>query len=433
MTKKRIARFIFSCSVFWRISSLAFITSSCRFLPSHEGPNKISHINIIDRNGLSETISSTPRLKAFETIDFLSPQPYQKVMRVCGRDKSGDIHAFITSYHSNGQIKQYLEACNNRAKGVYREWYANGQLKIDAFVIGGAADINTQAEQSFIFEGVTKAWDEEGFLVAEIPYQKGILSNISRHFHKNGKLWKSISYVNGLVEGAVEIYLEDGSLFQKTHYKKGKKEGFSTRYWDKDRIAFQEQYREDKLIMGHYYNKENLLVASIENGIGQRAIFGQNVLKQLQEYHNGFPQGRIEIYDEQGALSRTYYLKNGEKEGEENTYFSGKTPSTPHILLTWKEGILQGPMKTWYENGTLESLKEMSQNKKHGISTAWYPDGHLMLVEEYEDDKLIKGQYYQKGDNTPVSIIHKGEGIATLFDTEGHLLRKISYRDGKPI
>ena len=53
---------------------------------------------------------------------------------------------------SYGQIKQYLESVNSRALGVYHEWYANGQQKVEALVIGGVAD-QKLAVQMFLVIG----------------------------------------------------------------------------------------------------------------------------------------------------------------------------------------------------------------------------------------------------------------------------------------
>jgi antitoxin component YwqK of YwqJK toxin-antitoxin module len=75
----------------------------------------------------------------------------------------------------------------------------------------------------------------------------------------------------------------------------------------------------------------------------------------------------------------------------------------------------------------------MSENQKHGLLTAWYRNGALMLVEEYECDKLLKGEYYRMGEKIPLSQIEKGKGIATLFNPEGNFSRKVYYQEGKPI
>lgn len=69
---------------------------------------------------------------------------------------------------------------------------------------------------------------------------------------------------------------------------------------------------------------------------------------------------------------------------------------------------------------------------KEGTAFAWYQDGSRMLIEEYENDLLILGRYYKKGDNEPVSRVKEGDGIATLYDPKGNFVKKIPYRKGIP-
>jgi antitoxin component YwqK of YwqJK toxin-antitoxin module len=393
-------------------------------------PDKITSINIIDRNGLSETINAKERLQAFEKTDFLAAQPYQKVMRVYGKQSNGDVPSCITSYHPNGQLKQLLEAINNRAHGSYREWHPNGKLKVEATVIGGMADINTQAEQSWLFDGITRAWDEDGHLAAEICYEKGDLEGESIYYHPNGHVWKRCPFNKNRYHGILQIFLEEGSLFQTLSYQEGEKNGLCMRYWAKGAVAFQENYEKGRLTEGRYYDQHNHLVATIQCGHGWRAIFGKQELQELQEYQEGIQAGCVKVFDEKQNLISMYTIKEGEKWGEETNYFRGS--KQPQLLLTWYRGSLQGPAKTWYSNGQLESQREMSGNQKHGLLSAWYNNGSLMLVEEYDNDKLVKGEYYKAGEKIPISQIEKGKGVATLFNSEGHFSNKVVYQDGKP-
>ncbi|MCC5832182.1 MAG: hypothetical protein JJU12_03975 [Chlamydiales bacterium] len=394
-------------------------------------PNKMTSINIIDRNGMSETISSKERLSAFEKTDFLSPQPYQKVLRVFGRNKKGDVRSCITSYHPNGQPKQYLDALNNRAFGGYREWFPNGQLKIDAWVIGGNADLNTSAEQSWLFEGRNRVWNEDGILIAEIPYYRGELHGQALYYHDNGSVWKVTPYYNGLLHGTQQIFLDNGTPFQTVDYRSGKKEGFSVRYWGSMQVAYQEEYTDDLLMEAQYFDAYGRKVSEIRGGKGVRAVFGKNELQELQEYENGIQEGEVRVFDELEQLIRVYHVKNSVKHGEEIDYFPNTTQTK--LLLSWNDGVLQGCIKTWYENGNPESQREISANKKNGLLTGWYRNGALMLVEEYDNDKLLKGEYYRLGESVPVSKIERGSGIATLFTPEGTFSRKVYYQDGKPI
>src|SRR3972149_7346238 len=66
-------------------------------------------MQIIDRNGFSETIGSKERLSPYKKVDFLSSQPYQKVLRVFAKNHEGKSRSALSSYHPNGHIWQYLE------------------------------------------------------------------------------------------------------------------------------------------------------------------------------------------------------------------------------------------------------------------------------------------------------------------------------------
>lgn len=364
----------------------------------------LTSVQVMDRNGFAETVSSKDRLATFNKIDFLTPQPYQKVLRVYNKDLTGKTRSIITSYHDNGLIWQSLEVVDGRAHGNYKEWHANGKIKLEASIIEGIADLHETAQASWIFEGPSNVWDEEGNKIAEIPYEKGVLQGISHYYYTDGALWKEVPLYGGEINGALVVYAQDGSILEKSIFENG------------------------LLKSAEFLNQ----VSEIKNGNGFYASFANGQLESLTEYQNGVPCGLVKTFDATGNLSSTYRILEGKKEGEEIIYHSSH-PSQPKISLDWHDDLLQGQIKTWYINGTLESQREINGNKKEGSSFAWYKDGSLMLVEEYEKDKLVKGNYYKKKDKKAVSAIEHGKGIATLYDGDGILLRKVPYEKGKPL
>lgn len=395
---------------------------------------KLVSISIIDRNGMTETIGNDERLKQYENVDFISTQPYQKVLQIYARNQEGNISAYVNSYHPNGQPKQYLEVVNSRAFGVYKEWHQNGVLKLESTVIGGEPDLSPTAVETWLFDGHALAWNEEGNLIADISYNKGKLHGDSLYYHDNGKIWKKIEYLGGQIDGTSDIYLENGMLLQSTSHLAGFKHGSSIRYWECGRLACKEEYNEGRLLAGVYFDIDANLVSEVTDGNGFRAVFGKETISELDEIRNGIQEGEVKIYGTDKLLIRTFHVKNGLKHGEEVEYFT--TPTTRHlpkISIHWYENKIQGPVKTWYDNGMQESQREMSNNKKNGIATGWYLDGTLMLLEEYEQGKLMKGEYYRRKDTRPISTIKSGEGIATIFDAEGNFVRKVTYRNGAPL
>ena len=422
-------------SVFLSSLLLLIILAGCAPKAKVSTPPRLSSITLIDTDGMTETISNPDRLKKYQSTDFLCPQQYQKVLRVFVRNECGDVQACVTSYHPNGQIRHYLEVYNGRAFGYFREWHSNGTLKVEAVVIGGEADLTTAAKKTWLFNDVSRVWDDEGNLMAEVPYCKGELQGISLSYHANGSIWKRTPFEKNVPHGNCEIFRENGELLQSIHYDNGKREGASYRYWDCEKVSSDELFECDKLITGRYYDKSGTLISKIDNGNGFRSIFGKEGLTELHEYRGGIPEGEVRIFTRGMRLAKMYQLKNGVKNGEEIHYFDLPGPDgkpRPKLSLSWKEAKLQGVVKSWYESGSQESSREVSNNKKNGVSRAWYKDGSLMLIEEYDQDKLVRGEYFKKGDKSPVTKVVFGRGLVSLFDGDGHFIRKMAYQNGFP-
>lgn len=396
----------------------------------------LTSIHIIDRNGFAETISTKDRLNQYSNVDFLTSQPYQKVLRIFSRDSKGSIRSVVTTYHENGNPKQFLQILNGRANGVYCEWHENGCMSLMTKILNGMPDVTSLAQRSWLFDGTSCAWDEEENCIAEIFYSQGSLEGVSIYFHKNGQVWKRIPYSKNQIEGTLEIFKNSGELLQQISYTQGQKNGASLRFWDPQHLASQEDFSKGKLENGQYFDKQENLIAEVKNGSGYRAIFGKEHIQEMQEYIDGILEGEVKVYNAEGQLKRVYHVKNGIKHGEEIEYFERNfetsAPSQPKLSFYWYEGKIQGHAKTWYLSGNLESQKEMSNNSKNGLSTAWYRDGNLMMIEEYENNLLVRGDYFKKEDKVPMSQIVEGRGTATIFDVDGHFVQKIVYLNGKP-
>ncbi len=410
---------------------LLFLTG-CGAYRSSE-PTLVS-INLIDREGMSETITNDERIKRYVDVDFLAPQPYLKVLRVYKTSNSFLIPAYVTSYHPNGLLKQYLEVINGRANGPYREWYSNGVQKLEAQVIGGTADVTQDAEKSWLFDGLSQVWNEEGGLQAEIPYDKGELSGVSTYYHPNGVVSKRAPFTHNQLNGGYEIYRDDGTLQQMAEYRNGRLEGQAVGYWEDENPSFQELYSDNKLVSGLYFDRRGQCIAKVENGKGWRALSTKEGW-ELQEFRGGLLEGEVKVIDKQGALVRRYFVKNDLKNGVETYYYPSSHAEQepfPKLSINWVNANIHGQVKTWYEDGGQESQREMTNNVKNGLLTAWYKDGNLMLIEEYDSGKLIKGKYYRKGEKNPVSKVIGGRGLVTMFDPEGNFQRKIPYQNGSP-
>lgn len=386
-------------------------------------------VQIQDRNGISETVSVPERLQVYSGVDFLSSQPYKEVLRVYRTE--GQSHSILTTYHPNGTPWQYLEAKEMRAFGTFREWFSNGVQQIEAKVIGGIADLSFGGQKSWLFDGISKVWDEEGRLSAEIPYDKGALSGATVYYYSSGAVKHEIPYVQDLIQGEVCEFWEDGQVKSKSGYVNGIKQGKSVAFWPGGELCWEEEYDQGLLKDGRYFYPGQELISEVKNGEGVCAHFEEKRLAELREIRRGIVEGLIKVFDQKGHITEQYHVKDGKKHGEEIFYYPDS--SNPKISIFWDADTIHGTVTTWYSNRQMQSQREMVRNKRIGSSLGWYRDGSLMLVEEYDNDRLEKGKYFRKKAREPISTVTNGNGTATLYDEEGVLLHKVQYLKGKPI
>ncbi|MCH9612176.1 MAG: hypothetical protein S4CHLAM102_06600 [Chlamydiia bacterium] len=393
------------------------------------------NIQLIDRNGFNEAVTQKDRLSQYEKNNYLKPQPYEKVIRTFKKDGRGIARSKATSYHSNGQIHQYLEILGGRANGLYQEWYANGQVKIIAHVVEGIGDLGEGAQSSWMFDGTCQVFAEEGSLRAEIVYERGELVGNSTYYYPNGTVEKVIPYVQNAIQGELCTYAPDGSPLSIASFEMDVPHGNVAYLGSVDHPPYTEKYVRGKLMEGEYYDFENTLLQMIRAGYGTKLIYEKGTISQEVEYQDGVAEGVVREYYPTGALHSTRTIVDGDKHGEELFYYPSSADTiaenrVPKLSITWYKGNIHGRVKTWYENGQLESDKEYSNNKRIGMSLAWYKDGNPMLIEEYEGERLLRGRYLKKGEAEPVSKVIGGNGIATIYDADGMFLRKVPYRKG---
>lgn len=395
--------------------------------------SRLSRVFFVDTQGFSQTVTTPASLEKFDKINFLAPQPYQKVMRTWKiRGKEGDV-SVLTSYYPSSQIMQYLEGQGGRAFGQYKEWHENGQLKISVSITGGKFDLGEAAESTWIFDGLSEAFDESGQKQAEIPYVKGMKQGEARIYYPGGKLWQRMHYEKDALHGLYEAWYESGQTSRKSIYFEDLLEGQSLSWWSDGQKQSQELYVKDALEEASYWNINGQLVAQVKNLNGQRAFFDETSLVELQTIQSGFIQGWVGYFNKKGELWHEITIKEGLKNGPETFFYPTKEgKAQPKIIMQWSQGVLQGTVRTWFDNGQLESERQIVNEESNGPYVAYYPDGSLRILEEYHKGKLVDGKYFALGSSQSVSVVQKGQGTATLFDEKGRMIKEVSYRDGEP-
>lgn len=406
---------------------LALFLASCAQHVT-KSPHIIS-MQMIDRNGQTETISQQHRIKVLEKQDYAKPQAYDKILRVYSKNQDGKNPSIITTYHKNGWLFQQLEAIDGRAHGSYKELYDTGAIKIDAHIIEGTADLTPLAQSTWVFDGLCRIYFPNGQLQAEFNYDRGKKEGKAYYYHENGQLQKEISFKDDLAEGDIYEYNKQGVLTHLYSFAKGMQHGESKAFKENGDLLFHETWQQDQLIQGSYYQKKGEIIASIQQGSGFKALYENERLTSLIEYKKGVIDGKVQDFDDSGRLRHIYHVCANQKHGEEIIYYDHST--TVKVSLSWQNDQISGIVKTYYSDGSLESQRTYHANKKNGPSSVFYPTGELMMLETYSQDRLVEGKYYKKGDNMPSSVVEEGTGCVKIFDEWGGVKQEIHYEKSK--
>ncbi len=406
---------------------LPFLLLGCR----SSSDLSLVHLQIVDRNGYTQTISDKEDIKKYESSDLKAPSHHEKVVKVFDKGQKG----VITLYHDNGQLWQYLETKTGRASGVYEEYYPTGQIHIRSVVSEGVADLTDSAKASWIFDDISTVYDENGNIIAKIPYVKGLQQGIATYFYPNGQVKTNIPYLNNKIQGQVRGYDQEGKLVRLTNYLDGKEEGESFFNGSALEGECDEVYRNGRIVHGKYFDLDGTIFSEIESSQGIKPVFYNGYLVRTEEYKKGIQEGIVTLFRKDRSIESKYTIVNGEKNGEEISYYPTNIGIEPvkKFLVTWRDGLIHGRVCTWYPTGVLESEKEMVDHKKEGTYLSWYTDSSLMMVEEYRQDKLVNGKYLRMGDTVPISRVIDGMGDAHIYDKDGILIRKVSYYKGNPV
>lgn len=407
---------------------LVLLMSGCAH---KQKPSHLLSLQLVDRNGQTETISQIERVKLYEKQNFDKPQSYEKILRVYSKNSHGKNPSLITTYHKNGQLFQKLEALDGRAFGLYQEYFENGFIRIKAQVIEGTADITDLAQSTWVFDGPCQVYYPTGDLEANFTYDKGKKTGLATYYHKNGHEKKRLFFIDDQADGTITEFSETGHLSLTYEFKNGIQTGPSYKYYHDGQIAFEETWLNDALIEGKYFNKQKQLVSNIDQGKGFKTLFDEQTPLTQLEYNKGKIEGKIIEYAPSGKIQAYYHMIDDQKQGEEGIYFEDSTQLK--MLLDWHDDQITGIVKTFYKSGVLESQKSYSHNKKNGPLSCYYPDGSLMLLETYSQDRLLEGKYFKKGDREAFSCVEDGTGCTTLFDEWGGIYKQVYYEKGKVV
>ena len=202
--------------------------------------------------------------------------------------------------------------------GPFKEYFANGKIKIEAFYNQGE------------LEGKTSIWHESGKKRKEINYISGELHGKFTEWHSNGTIKVEYNYISGKInDGRYIIYLENGQKEKEESYSKGL-------------IMSEGIYKDGKL-----YNLYEKSVAYFNNGKIKTEGYLKNGLKDsiwTEWFKSGDKKNEVKFKD--GIITLLIY--------ENSSYIADLDDNVYSILTLGTQRWLGENLKTTkYSDGTL--------------------------------------------------------------------------------
>ena len=155
------------------------------------------------------------------------------------------------NYYDNGILKSEFEKNDNgQLDGIYREYYENGQLKLECTYKNGQ------------LEGIAKEYYKNNQLSCEYNFRDGKLDGLCKEYYESGKIKEEYYCKDGKFEGTYKKYYTNGKEKSEYNYKNGKLNGMAKEYRINGDVEVEYDY--EKINLENIYEKYEDKKATIE-------------------------------------------------------------------------------------------------------------------------------------------------------------------------
>lgn len=127
------------------------------------------------------------------------------------------------------------------------------------------------------------------------------------------------------------------------------------------------------------------------NLVKEVRFYETGVKKRVTPLDNGKVNGVVEYYRPTGYLRETITFRDGVQEGPYKSYDSEGLLVFEGIM---SEGMKQGKWTSWYDEVQRSEERTYLDDQLHGSWTFWYIDGTVKRVEVYEHGALTEQTEY---------------------------------------
>ncbi len=273
-------------------------------------------------------------------------------------------------------------------------------------------------------------------------------------FYENGVVQKFSSIANTATSKArVDIFYKEGNLSEAWFYNQ------SGGLIGKSKINSDETIS-DGVLVSYYFNPmlvESVLHIKNNKYIDPAVGYYTNGKLKFYQFHNENKEIEKEVYfDQKGVRIDSIILKDSKPyKGVLHTFHPRSSAvasfcDNPMRITPYKEGLIEGIDKEFYENGNLKSASTYIRGALSGTRTTYDSTGRAIYTMQYQDGTPYNGTFidwdnaikvYKDGTltdetqfyaNGKVKFTKKESEGTTVYDESGKIISKLEYKNGMP-
>lgn len=164
-----------------------------------------------------------------------------------------------------------------------------------------------------------------------------------------------------------------------------------------------------------------------------KEFYSNGSLKREAYFEKGLPQGKVNVYDQNGRLIAVEQYDKGLKNGQTILYnFVHNVLSEERI--DYKNGMINGKHQLFGPNGKMILVEEYKADKLNGTREIFFSDGKTSFRENYKDNKLegTRQIYYENGQLLYEEFYVNGklQGQRKGYYSDGSLYLQENYSKG---
>ena len=161
--------------------------------------------------------------------------------------------------------------------------------------------------------------------------------------------------------------------------------------------------------------------------------WGADRPREVGTYVDGLRHGAVTVYYADGTIQMQGEFAGGEPVGELTHHYEGG--AGPALQQELVDGKVEGPRKTFDEQGNLRSLTHHRGGVLHGEETRWHANGRLAVVGQWSHGEQVGTWYHHDPEGRVISETrHVGSvSLETVFDASGRAASQTHERsrDGR--